>query len=596
MSDKPEWATLIAATDWSSVSHAYGEAADVPDLLNACLDDPEAPWEAAGSLIHQGSLYTATPLAMPILARLAADPACASPVNCVRVIDFFGSSVAEGRALTDPHSGVAGAVFDRACREAVTECARLVAPLARRADGELRRAVVDACSWLDAPDEQITALLTEAAGSGDDPMLRASALLGLGRQGALRPSLREAALTGGEPVERFAAAWSGIVLERGDSPELIEVLVAEWEQAEELTEQVRISDPATTIAALTSPWPLVDALITAGGDPAMAAAEVLRLRLEVPADRALVRERAEKLSRNADPGIRTRSISLLAATGDTAGARAVAGSLITTPTGRLDSGQLAALLTAAHEGVDPAAWLPALVGHLAATTAPAMDQVKLEQSTSPLPSAMRWAKVPCTPELLAQARRHLAAAVTEADQLRQRPISWAALVAEWGADARAAAPELVAAIPYAPNPCATALAQIDHQPAIGPLAEAFRTAADPSWLGMALTRLTRDGTWCESALASGRVHVQVAARVLRVWAEHPTPGLIPACWEIVDAELERSFPGRRKQLEAVRILHLQATPPALGGVLGAIVDAGGETAGEATALAQELGIAITRNP
>jgi hypothetical protein len=252
--------------------------------------------------------------------------------------------------LTDPHSGVAGAAFDRACREAVTECARLVAPLARRADGELRRAVVDACSWLDAPDEQITALLTEAAGSGDDPMLRASALLGLGRQGALRPSLREAALTGGEPVERFAAAWSGIVLERGDSPELIEVLVAEWEQAEELTEQVRISDPATTIAALTSPWPLVDALITAGGDPAMAAAEVLRLRLEVPADRALVRERAEKLSRNADPGIRTRSISLLAATGDTAGARAVAGSLITTPTGRLDSGQLAALLTAAHEG------------------------------------------------------------------------------------------------------------------------------------------------------------------------------------------------------------------------------------------------------
>lgn len=49
--------------DWARLSHAYGPATDVPQLIADCRNDVEAPWEFAGSLIHQGSLYSATPAA-----------------------------------------------------------------------------------------------------------------------------------------------------------------------------------------------------------------------------------------------------------------------------------------------------------------------------------------------------------------------------------------------------------------------------------------------------------------------------------------------------------------------------------------------------
>ncbi|GII57958.1 hypothetical protein Pth03_63470 [Planotetraspora thailandica] len=65
--------------DWSSLGHAYGSAADVPQTLrDAVGQDEELAGEATehlfGSIYHQGTLYSATPWAVPFVARLAADP------------------------------------------------------------------------------------------------------------------------------------------------------------------------------------------------------------------------------------------------------------------------------------------------------------------------------------------------------------------------------------------------------------------------------------------------------------------------------------------------------------------------------------------
>ncbi|MEU1226095.1 HEAT repeat domain-containing protein [Streptomyces sp. NPDC005828] len=62
--------------DWVGLHHAYGSAEDVPDQLRSVCGDDEAAREAAfGSLFsnifHQGTRYSASPRAVPFLARIA---------------------------------------------------------------------------------------------------------------------------------------------------------------------------------------------------------------------------------------------------------------------------------------------------------------------------------------------------------------------------------------------------------------------------------------------------------------------------------------------------------------------------------------------
>ncbi|MFF7138874.1 hypothetical protein ACFZBZ_42025 [Streptomyces sp. NPDC008196] len=62
--------------DWAALRHAYGSAEDVPGQLRAvCGPDQEAQESAFRSLFsnifHQGSRYSASPYAVPFLARIA---------------------------------------------------------------------------------------------------------------------------------------------------------------------------------------------------------------------------------------------------------------------------------------------------------------------------------------------------------------------------------------------------------------------------------------------------------------------------------------------------------------------------------------------
>ncbi|MFB7287774.1 HEAT repeat domain-containing protein [Actinacidiphila glaucinigra] len=75
-----EYEKLLAGLDdvnWASLSHAYESAHDVPGHIRTlCGSDDEARKQAFSSLFnsifHQGSRYSASPVAVPFLARIAA--------------------------------------------------------------------------------------------------------------------------------------------------------------------------------------------------------------------------------------------------------------------------------------------------------------------------------------------------------------------------------------------------------------------------------------------------------------------------------------------------------------------------------------------
>ncbi|MEU6385862.1 hypothetical protein ABZ847_20155 [Streptomyces bauhiniae] len=81
-----EYESLLAGlddVDWAGLEHAYGSAQDVPGNIRAlCGSDDEAREREFSSLFnsicHQGSRYSASPAAVPFLARIAvAGPAAA---------------------------------------------------------------------------------------------------------------------------------------------------------------------------------------------------------------------------------------------------------------------------------------------------------------------------------------------------------------------------------------------------------------------------------------------------------------------------------------------------------------------------------------
>lgn len=115
---------------WAALTHAYGPATDTPDLLRGLASDDaetvaEAKYELAGSILHQGSVYTATVAAVPFLARLAA-----SGVQTVSVLELLCgiADSSDSRAL-EPAD---------AARQAVAAQGGLLLPLLSAGDSEVR--------------------------------------------------------------------------------------------------------------------------------------------------------------------------------------------------------------------------------------------------------------------------------------------------------------------------------------------------------------------------------------------------------------------------------------------------------------------------
>lgn len=91
--------------DWHHLSHAYGPADDVPDLLRSLASPDEqvrkdAIYELFGNIWHQGTVYEATIHAVPFLIELLVHPETPDKADIASLL----ASIADGRGYLEVHA------------------------------------------------------------------------------------------------------------------------------------------------------------------------------------------------------------------------------------------------------------------------------------------------------------------------------------------------------------------------------------------------------------------------------------------------------------------------------------------------------------
>ncbi len=90
--------------DWRALSHAYGEADDVPELLRKLARGDEqtrqdALYSLYGSTYHQGTVYQATAYAVPFLIEMLQSEAVAGRNDILVLLVHLAS----GHSYWDVH-------------------------------------------------------------------------------------------------------------------------------------------------------------------------------------------------------------------------------------------------------------------------------------------------------------------------------------------------------------------------------------------------------------------------------------------------------------------------------------------------------------
>ncbi|MDY3561389.1 HEAT repeat domain-containing protein [Gemmata sp. JC673] len=160
----------LDAVGWSSLTHAYGEATDVPELLRALASpDPqereEASDELLGNIWHQGTVYPASAAAVPFLYELLTAP----EVQDKSAIALLLACVATGAGYLEVHA--AGPVDEPVWRDILSKQGKtLERELEREAAevGNVRRAASvglrHLLPYLNDPDEEVRQVVATALG------------------------------------------------------------------------------------------------------------------------------------------------------------------------------------------------------------------------------------------------------------------------------------------------------------------------------------------------------------------------------------------------------------------------------------------------
>ncbi|GAA1535700.1 hypothetical protein GCM10009827_062540 [Dactylosporangium maewongense] len=225
---------------WAELTHAYGVADDVPELLRGLADgSSEALWELFGNVIHQGTLYEATRFAVPFLVEILDAPAAD-----VRGVLGLLASIAGGTSFMAVHGALLEEEFGQdagelhaqeeqelvwaaAAREAVAAGMPVyLRLLATAADEDVRTAVVSMLTAVGATEDS-TAGLRRTAVADPSTFVRAAAVLALAWRGVQDPAY----LVDPAPLPRVVAAMAARatnVLERDAPAALGDVARLPW--------------------------------------------------------------------------------------------------------------------------------------------------------------------------------------------------------------------------------------------------------------------------------------------------------------------------------------------------------------------------------
>ncbi|QDT17702.1 hypothetical protein [Alienimonas californiensis] len=171
---------------WADLTHAYGSASDVPDLLRTLVSGPEEAAERAihdlfGNVWHQGTVYPATPHAVPFLLRLLEQGR-----PWAEQIAVLLGEIADGHGYMLVHAAALPSLRPTYEKIAADRGTTLAAEMAAE------RTVIAACrSAVAAGAEALAPFLRHVEGSvGDEYVVRETVCRGLARCVEDRPELK----------------------------------------------------------------------------------------------------------------------------------------------------------------------------------------------------------------------------------------------------------------------------------------------------------------------------------------------------------------------------------------------------------------------
>ncbi|MFD5812757.1 HEAT repeat domain-containing protein [Streptomyces sp. NPDC127038] len=194
----------IDEVDWASMEHAYGSAADVPELLRGLASPLPQERETAldgmyGAVHHQGDVYDSTLAAIPFLFTLAGHPGLPDRGGIVELLASIGAPEdADGLAhgagdTTDGEDGEnhegdeddedrdgLGDDNRAMARAAVRAGAGLFLELVTDADPEVRRAAPSALVRFHGEPPRVLALLSDRLRDEPEDGVRLALVEGLG--------------------------------------------------------------------------------------------------------------------------------------------------------------------------------------------------------------------------------------------------------------------------------------------------------------------------------------------------------------------------------------------------------------------------------
>lgn len=207
---------------WADLTHAYGSAVNVPDLIRGLASpDEEAARDALdelrGSILHQGGIESSTAPAVPFLVALAQQPAIHHRGNILWL-------VADMADLRDPADAAPVVV---AVDKAVSAYAKAFIELLADPDPWVREvAAVALAQCRRSPLDRLTPLLDRWETETDEAV-RISVLLAAAKIDPATPLVAEALSDRHPPAMRAAAA-----LRSDFSPAAVEAVAAAWREAE----------------------------------------------------------------------------------------------------------------------------------------------------------------------------------------------------------------------------------------------------------------------------------------------------------------------------------------------------------------------------
>lgn len=581
------WRTHLAAVDWPTLEHAYGDASDVPGWIEGLAGAEtveESLHELWAAVLHQGTLYDSTAPAMAAIASVLGARQTADAENTAWLLLMFADTV-HGYEQVEVDDAETAALV-RSARDSLIDIAALVRPL-----------IVD-----DGWEAAAAALLQAAARTADSAALdtlaaRASARPAEQVEQACVAALTtlgvdvSAALADGDPGLVMAATLARIAAGGIETTDL-DALVAGWELAVEVAPRIafgvgnlpewlsEVNPEASAVVLAALPTPdettiagLVDVVI---GSRRNAPAAVRRLLALAALPEASPDAMIAAL-RQCPPTPEVCYLLVALAERVTAGGTSAIGSSTFDTDARADS---AFALLRAGDG----RWARPMAQAL--LTNPAARALMVATSASGR-SALGYALVrehaPSATMLIAGIRQALRQE-PPVDPSRDGAGHLIELLASWPAEATAGAlPEVRALLTVAPKQAADALATWGDTTSIDRVREA--TVTGDADVLLALARLTKDPDDFRRVLDADLEHKESA--VLAHWADRADPRFLDWCRSLVGTNAATSDYQRDDQLASLRILAaFDAGEAAIGWpVLRSIIDAGRGPIEEAIGLA-----------